>query len=154
MEIRLSDRLLSARSGHRKTPPKAGLLKSLDTQSDAQGFTDSSATSLYERKIAGPDEHGKTWRLESQGEISFMNAPESSGWASNLRMLYDQTYKLRAGPYDSRYNSFRVIGPFSGDVVDDKFSSFVNQRSELWAYFVGTGEAIKNGTAQTDDPPR
>lgn len=120
-------------------------LKSFDAQAEAEEYIKSRSASLYALQIADVSQYGKTWVLESKDEIPFMTAPESSGWASNIRVLYDQTYKIRATSYDTKYNCFRAIGPFAAEVVSDALFSFINQPSELWSYFVDVGEAIKKG---------
>ena len=123
------------------------LPESFDEISDAIAYVDSSSKTLYARQIAGPDEYRKNWHLESEGVIPFLTAPDSEHWANPIRVFYDRTYKLRAGPYDTKYCCYRVIGPFDGDIVSDGLFSFVNERSELWSYFVDVGDAIKKGIA-------
>ena len=120
-------------------------LESFDSKSEAVRYIKTSAKSLYENQITGPGRYGSAWQLESRGEIPYMTRPQSGYWAHRLRSLYDETYKLRGGTYDTLYNCFRVVGPFRSEVVSDELISFVNQRAELWAHFVDAGEAAEKG---------
>ena len=122
------------------------LLDSFDSQSEATTYIEASAKALYERQTAGPDMYGDNWRLESEGEIMFMSQPKSPNWAHPIRVVYDKTYKLRAGTYDTKYSCFRAIGPFHGEIISDQLFSFVNEPFELGSFFVDVGHAINKGS--------
>jgi hypothetical protein len=62
-----------------------------------------------------------------------------------LHTLHDRTYKIRATEFDTKYNCFCVIGPFSDFVVGKKLFEFINSKSELWWHFVEVGEALLAG---------
>jgi hypothetical protein len=118
------------------------LMESFDSQAEAIAFTESSALKLLKAQTSGPDSMRKTWGLESEGKIFALPEP---GENSGLRVVFDKTYKLRASEYDTIYNCFRVIGPFSDFIVCDKLFDFLNCQSELWRYFVGVGGSIRSG---------
>lgn len=118
------------------------LLDSFDTQSEAIACVESNARNLLATQTAQPDSLGDRWTLESEGDMRSLPKPTGKHL---LRALHDRTYKLRAGPYDTKYNCFRAIGPFADFVVCDQLFEFINAQHELWSYFVKTGEAARAG---------
>lgn len=118
------------------------LLDSFDDQSEAIACVASQAQNLQATQTAQPDSRGLQWVLESDGGTWYIPNPTGKHL---LSVLHDQTYKLRAGPYDTKYNSFRAIGPFADFVVCEQLFEFVNSRFELWSYFVEIGEAVLAG---------
>ena len=121
------------------------LLESFDRQDDARAYIDRTARSLRERQLAVPHEFGMPWHLHSEDEIQFLSQPEAASWAHPIRVIADRTYALRASPYDTKYNCFRVIGTFPNEIVGDRLITFVNEQSELWSYFFSIVQAVKNG---------
>jgi hypothetical protein len=62
--------------------------------------------------------------------------------------VFDRTFKLRAGEFDTQYFCLRVIGAFHGQVVSRELITFLNCDHELWSYFAAVGEALTRGIAQ------
>lgn len=114
------------------------ILDSFDTESEAIAYVKFNACDLLASQITEPDSLGAGWVVESESDHPYLPKPAGT---QALRTLYDQTYKLRAGPYDTKYNCFRVIGPFSDYVICDELFEFVNSQFVLWHYFVNVGQA-------------
>jgi|GEM_PF-2966535 len=114
------------------------ILNSYDTESEAIACVESKACDLLASQITEPDSLGARWVVESEGDHPYL--PKSLGTQA-LRTLHDRTYQLRAGPHDTIYNCFRVIGPFSDFVICGELFEFVNSQFEPWSYFVKVGEA-------------
>lgn len=121
------------------------ILDSFDAQSEAIAYVESKARDLLASQITKSDSMGVRWVVESEGDHSYL--PKSLG-TQTLQTLNDRTYKLQAGPYDTEYNCFRVIGPFSDFVICDELFKFVNSRFELWHYFVKLGAAQSSRIAE------
>ena len=86
----------------------------------------------------GEDRYGAVWLKESEGSCPCLPKPTS---AASVSSLFERAFKVRASPYDTRYTSIRVVGPFSTPVVDVDLIEFANAKFALWSYFVGIGEA-------------
>lgn len=114
------------------------LMDTFDTQREAEAAADD----LSQRVLAvevGAGKYGKTWGLESESNSPYLPKP---GVKTGVRPLFDRAFKVRGGDYDTRHTSVRVVGPFSGVVVDLDLLEFVNAKHELWSYFVDVGESV------------
>jgi hypothetical protein len=125
------------------------LLESFDCQDAARTYIDQTAKSLREQQLASSHEYGMPWHPYSQDEIRYLSQPDAENWAHPIRVFADRTYALRATPYDTKYNCFRVIGPFHDEIVGDNLITFTNEQFELWSYFVSVGEAMNRGESRT-----
>jgi hypothetical protein len=121
------------------------LYESFASKIEAIESLDLSANAFYEKQTAGPDEQNNHWRLESENEPPFLSAPKGLDLDYSLEVIHEKSYKLRATIYDTIYNSFRVLGPFRGEVVSKQLFSFLNDQFGLWSYFVDVGEAEMKG---------
>lgn len=135
------------------------LLDSFDDKSEAVAYVETNSQNLLAAQTAQPDSRGNQWLLESKGNVKMLPIVRSGSWKveskkdqkSNpkgnhkLQTLHDRTYKIRASGFDTKYNCFRVIGPFSDFVVSKKLFDLINSKQELWWHFVEVGEAIRAG---------
>ncbi|CAN5477946.1 hypothetical protein BH20ACI3_BH20ACI3_02090 [soil metagenome] len=117
------------------------LIHGFDTQGKAMKCVDSEARELLALQLA-QKLYDQPWVLESEGDMWALPKPKPKDF---LRALYDRTYKLRAGPYDTKYTCFRVIGPFDKWIVSQELFDFLNCQWELCHYFMQVGDALRNG---------
>lgn len=115
------------------------LLDSFDNESEAIDCAERSARDLLAAQTSHADAEGHRWKLESVGKMPYLPEPANK---SPLQVLHERKFKLRAGPYDTQYNSFRAIGPFDDFIVGAQLFEFINAQFELWSYFTEIGEAV------------
>lgn len=115
------------------------LLESFEDLRDAENYAEREAAQRLSSHLSGDSPYcdGKRWALVPDAEMRELHDASD---ASGLRTISEQTYKVISGDYDRIYCSVRVIGPFSGKVVDQGLIDFVNQRFEMWGFFVRAGE--------------
>jgi hypothetical protein len=128
------------------------LLDGFSSDIQAAEFTREKAVQLLKQQTTPVEGSRERWTLETPGEPPLRPKPDGS---SSVKVFFEWKYKLRGGTYDTKYNWFRVIGPFEQHIVCRDLFDFINARSELRSYFVNVGESHRTGASSpTSSPPR
>lgn len=118
------------------------LLSSCDDQRYAEAAADYLCTVRKADVVLDPDPHRRQWRIESEGEIPFLPVPKPGVF---VRSVFDRTFKVRGGHYDTRYDCYRVVGPFTGSVASVELADFPGLDYELGRWFDVVGKRPVRG---------
>lgn len=115
------------------------LMNSFSMEKEARDYAMTLSNDLLSYQLK-QDIFGRPWILESEGSSPYLPRPNP---ASPFVTLLCKSFKTVSGEFDRKYVITRVMKSDGGPIVGQPMLESINSNFELWSYFVGIGDSIR-----------